>query len=47
MKRELQAIERTREECEKEANEKIRQLCDSYDASIEILLQKYFILNLI
>ena len=40
LKRELLAIEKTKEQCEKEANEKIRILTESYDASIEILLQK-------
>ena len=38
--RELAAIKRTREECQKEADERIRLLCERYDESIDVLLQK-------
>lgn len=38
--REEQAIKRTREECIKESEEKIKDICKCYDESLEILMLK-------
>ncbi|CAF0761215.1 unnamed protein product [Brachionus calyciflorus] len=38
--REQETINRTRNQCEIEANEKIKIICERYDASIEVILQK-------
>ena len=39
--REQEAIRRTREECKAEEMEHIRDICDRYDESIEMLFQRY------